>query len=505
MTTTAGGSLLVAADLFDTTALKYRHDPVAFVHDVFTWKPGQAPTDYQDEGLSALVEYGRVAERGPHGIGKTADEAWAILWFALTSDLEGLDWKNPSTASAWRQLTHYLWPEIRKWAKMIRWDKVGRKAFTRYELLHQNLKLSTGEAFPVASDDPATIEGAHADRILYVIDEAKTVPVETWDAIEGAFSGAGEDTPLEALAFACSTPGAPVGRFYEIHARKPGYEDWHTIHVTIDRAIASGRISRKWADQRAKQWGTDSAVFKNRVLGEFAASEEDGVIPLEWVELAIERWRALHEAGSLVEMFVTRIGVDHAKGGADKTVLAYRAGNVITRLERFDRDRSTMNTANHIAPKLIKGVTAIIDVAPSGVVDRLKEMNLSVVGFNAAERTDRKDRSGELGFANRRAFAWWNLRELLDPDSGEDVALPPDDLLIGDLCAPKWRQVAGGRILIESKDEIRKRLGRSTDTGDAVVQSFVDEAGYGTTALFNRNIDARRGGMITAGLLTADF
>jgi hypothetical protein len=51
-----------------------------------------------------------------------------------------------------------------------------------------------------------------------------------------------------------------------------------------------------------------------------------------------------------------------------------------------------------------------------------------------------------------------------------------DDLLIGDLTAPRWSVNSSGRIQIESKDDIRKRLGRSTDSGDAVVQAFFDQA-----------------------------
>jgi hypothetical protein len=112
------------------------------------------------------------------------------------------------------------------------------------------------------------------------------------------------------------------------------------------------------------------------------------------------------------------------------------------------------------------------------VVDRLREMGREVVAFNASEAArDQyghavRDRSGEIGFVNKRAAAWWNMRELLDPANQSRVALPPDDLLTGDLVAPHYRLVSGGNLQVESKDEIHKRLGRSTDDGDAVVQAF---------------------------------
>ncbi len=83
-----------------------------------------------------------------------------------------------------------------------------------------------------------------------------------------------------------------------------------------------------------------------------------------------------------------------------------------------------------------------------------------------------RDGSGELGFANKRSAAWWHLRELLDPAGGHQIALPPDDLLTGDVTAPHWRMTSSGKIQVESKEEIKKRLGRSPDDGDAVVMAF---------------------------------
>lgn len=463
----------LAADLVDPPqrgVLAYRDDPAGFVTDCIRWPDARRPTEYQLENLRALVKHKRVAVRGPHGLGKTAENAWAILWFALTRDAMGADWKIPTTASAWRQLEHYLWPEIHKWAGMLDWGKIGREPFGRYELLTLNLKLRTGSAFAVACENPATIEGVHADQVLYIYDEAKTIPPETFDASEGAFSGAGGDTAQDAYALASSTPGPPVGRFYEIHARKPGFEDWHARRVTLEDTVKAGRVSREWADQRRRQWGEDSAVYRNRVLGEFAASEEDGVIPLAWVEAANERWQAFEDdPGPL-----TAVGVDVARSGGDQTVLALRHGWCLLELRHASR-QGTMETAGQVVG-VLRGsdAVAVVDVIGigAGVVDRLREQGLPVLAFNASEGTKMLDRTGELGFVNCRAAAWWSLRELLDPDGGVEIALPPDDTLIGDLTAPRWRVMSGGRIQVEAKDDIRKRIGRSTDDGDAVVQAF---------------------------------
>jgi len=248
--------------------------------------------------------------------------------------------------------------------------------------------------------------------------------------------------------------------------------------VTLAEAMAAGRISEGWAEQRARQWGVTSAVYINRVAGEFAASDEDGLIPLAWVEVANERWRLWDDAGRPLDA-LTCVGADVSDTGGDRTVLALRYGDVIVEL-RSSAKEETMACVGRVSGLLTAhaGAYCVVDVIGigAGVVSRLREQfpaGARIEAFNAAERSDAKDRSGELGFANKRAAAWWHLRELLDPAYGAAIALPPDDTLTGDLTAPHWHVQSGGKILIESKDDIRGRIGRSTDAGDAVVQAFV--------------------------------
>jgi hypothetical protein len=448
----------------------YRNDPVAFIHDCIEWKD-ERPAKYQDE-ICAQVPHERVCARGPHGPGKTAMAAWLVHWFALTRD--GEDWKCITTASVWRQLDKYLWPEIHKWARRIRWDKIGRDSYSeRDELLTLHLKLKTGAAFAIASDDPSLIEGAHADHIFYLFDEAKSIPPGIWDAAEGAFSTAGSDTGKEALAFAISTPGDPVSRFYDIQTRKPGFEDWWTKHITLEEAIQAGRISKEWAGQREKQWGKESSVYQNRVEGNFASAEEDSLISLAWVEQANRIWEEWKEKKERSKP--DRVGADIARFGEDTTEFALKQENIITEI-RTHRKRDTMETSGFLGGilKANPNCQAIVDVIGigAGVVDRLREQDFEVISFNAGGRTDYRDRSGELAFADSRSAAWWNLREKLE--AGE-IGLPVDDELTGDLVAPKWKMTSSGKIKVESKDEIRKRIGRSTNKGDSVIQAFWEE------------------------------
>lgn len=456
--------------------VRYYDNPVGFARDCIVWPAGRGLTDYQTETLANIPTKRRVSVRGPHGLGKTTTSSIAVLWFALTREAAQRDWKCVTTAGAWRQVERYLWPEIHKWARMLNWEKIGRPPLNEHtELLTLNLKLKYGAAFAVVSDNPELIEGAHADSVMYVFDESKAIPPGVFDAAEGAFSGAGADSDYEAFALAMSTPGEPNGRFYDIHRRAPGLSDWWPRHVTKDEAIAAGRITEEWCKLRYEQWG-ESAVYYNRVEGEFFSSDEDGVIPLKWIEAAVERWTLWKDNGSAIpEEGPHAVGVDVARSGSDKTVLALRYGMTLTEIRRTSRE-DTMQTTGRVHGILTanQGMTAVVDVIGigAGVVDRLRELTPLVEGFNASERTTRRDKSGEMGFTNCRSAAWWNAREILDPSSGLGVALPPDDLLIGDLTAPHWRVMSGGNIQVESKDDIRKRIGRSTDTGDAVVQAF---------------------------------
>lgn len=400
----------------------------------------------------------------------TSISALVVLWFALTRDAERVDWKIITTAGAWRQLDHFLWPEIHKWAKRLRWDVIERKPFSeRTELMKLQLTLRHGQAFAVAATNPAYIEGAHADSILYIFDESKSILPETFDAAEGAFSGARDTGLPEAYALAFSTPGAPEGRFYDIHVRKPGLEDWTARHVTLDETVAAGRVSRRWAEQRAEQWGGDSAVYYNRVLGEFHSGSEDGVIPLGWVELAVERWHEWCDTQPDLGLH-TQWGIDVAYGGRDLTVIAERQRDVIKSLHKFAVADTTKVKSEALQLKSHARDTFIVDAigVGAGVFDQLKQDGHNAIGHAGSRKSGHRDRSGTLGFFNLRAAVWWNLRELLDPSYGATIALPPDNDLIGELTAPKWDVSTGNKIKIEEKEQVTKRLGRSTDHADAV-------------------------------------
>lgn len=430
---------------------EYIDKPVAFVHDFFTFPPGEGPAVYQEEALDKLITERRVSLRGPHGLGKTTLAAWCIIWFACTRPI---DTKIPTTASAWRQLEKFLWPEIRKWYRLCNWQKWADLGGMTPEMFTLKMKVGEGcEAFALASDQAELIEGAHADNLLYIFDESKAIPPDTWDAAEGAFASG------DAYWLAISTPGERGGRFFDIHRKAPGLEDWWTRHVKLADAIEAGRINAEWAEARRRQWGEDSPVYQARVLGEFPEQEADALISLVWVTDARER--------DLKPLGTPNVGVDIARFGTDDSAMFGRQGDVVMSAEVW-HGNDTMQSAGRIKSK---GWDANIDDigVGSGVVDRLAEQKFTVKGINVGESAVDKDH-----FKNLRAELYWNLRLRLKEGEIDLSRIPQKmyDRLSGELTSIKYKYTSKGQIQIESKKEMKKRLKRSPDLADALMLAF---------------------------------
>lgn len=451
----------------------YYHRPADFARECINWPSERELAPYQADTMDLLAEHHRMSLRSLRGAGKSTTAALIVLWFALTRDANGDDWKIITTAGSWGQLINFLWPEIKKWASKMKWDIIrSGRPFSPNELLNLNLKLTHGAASAAASSNPGKFEGAHADQLLYVFDEAKVIPASIFDSAEGALTGSG------AYAVMMSTPGEPAGRFYEVQSQKPGYEDWATRVVRLEEVYAAGQVTPEWVEQRKRQWGENSSVFQNHVLGNFFAADEDSVIPLQWAEQAVERWKLWNlgdaESGTpaRVEPYGRRVvGVDVARYGTDKTIIARRQGEVFYELQELTQ-ADTLTTTGNVVPHLnVPHATAVVDAVGvgAGVVDQLRGQGRSVLGFSGSGASEGYDKNGIFRFLNLRAESWWRLREALDPANCPTLCLPEDDQLLGDLTSPRWTINSGGKIQVESKDDIRQRLGRSPDRADAVV------------------------------------
>lgn len=463
----------------------YRGHWVDFAHDCIKWDEGQGLTFYQDEILGNFDTYDRQAVRGPRGLGKTTMGSILLLGWALTND--GDDWKVATTASAWLQLEEYFWPEVHKWAGKLDWEKIGREPFHSVrELMKMKLVgLNNSRAFAVSPEESQRIEGLHANQLAIIFDEAKIIPEATWDSLEGATTNAESKIEVNKI-FAISTPGEPAGRFYDIHSRKPGYEDWHTVHITKDDAVAAGRMSQKWVDQRLLHWGAESALYKNQVMGEFAADHEDVIIPLAFVEAAMRRhdeWIKQIKSGASKGV-VTSMGLDISQGTTkgDKSIFTIVYNEVIAEIIEFyaiDAQVATMEIAGKAKGMIERySVPMYIDIIGIGVgvYNRLREQNMKLaMPFVASHKPPPRlrDSSGEMEYKNMRAAMWFEGRDMLDPDNHMDIAIPRDAKLTGELTRTRQKPILSKGVLqVESKQDIRNRIKRSTDKADSVLMAL---------------------------------
>ena len=202
------------------------------------------------------------------------------------------------------------------------------------------------------------------------------------------------------------------------------------------------------------------------------------VIPAEWVRLAQKRWLAREKPDTPL----TGVGIDPARGGDDNATLAERYDNWFAEVKRWPgkivKDGPTLAGLVHqvLTPDIGDGPEPYINVDVVGVggspYDNLKDKYKTVYPFAGSEASEYRDKSKKLKMRNKRAESYWRMRDALDPKDGDDLALPPDPELLADLCSARYKVTTSG-VILEEKSEIKARIGRSPDVGEAVIMALV--------------------------------
>lgn len=211
------------------------------------------------------------------------------------------------------------------------------------------------------------------------------------------------------------------------------------------------------------------------LYGDFKAGMKDSawqVIPTEWVKAAMARWFKPNRKPPMQSM-----GVDVARGGTDMTVIARRHGVWFDELVCLPGTNTP--DGPHVAGQIVanRRDAAVVHIDAIGVgaspYDFLIAMQVQAVGVIMSHAATAMDKSGTMSFLNRRTQMWWQLREALDPANNFGLCLPPDPKLLADLCAPIWKP-QGKTIVVESREDIIKRIGRSPDRGTAVCLAWMN-------------------------------
>lgn len=428
----------------------YRNDPVLFVREVMKGEPDER----QAEIMRAVAEPGsRVSVRSGHGVGKSTCLAWLILWFVSLMR----DCKVPCTAPSSNQLFDNLWAEIALWRG--RMDGVFaselRQLADRLEVIGSE-KTRFAAARTASRDRPEALQGFHAKNLMFVVDEASGVLDEVFTGpVEGALSTEG------ARIVMMSNPTRSEGYFYDSHHKDR--KNWKCFTLNAEECK---RVSPEECRRKAEKYGRDSNYYRVRVLGEFPLASQDQLIPLEWVTSAVGRDIEKDTGQRRIA------GLDVARFGDDSTAFVIRQGPVITYIEEWS-GQDLMQTVGRIVrayrEKRMFDVVAVDVIGMGGgVVDRLREQGIPVYSVNVAEASSMRG-----GFHRLRDELWWSCREWFE---GKGVRIEPGleltDKLIGELTTVRYKVLSAGKILVESKDEMKKRKLASPNIADSVCLTF---------------------------------
>lgn len=242
--------------------LYYAEHPVEFVEDLLH----VTPDPQQAAILRSVATNQMTSVRSGHGIGKSAVEAWAVIWFLSTRPFP----KIPCTAPTQHQLFDILWAEVSKWLRNNK--ALERELQWTKEKVY--MKQYPEEWFAVArtASKPDALQGFHAEDILYIIDEASGVDDKVFEPVLGALSTPG------ARLLMCGNPTQLSGFFYDSHHKNRG--SYSTFHID---GRNSSRVSQDFINTIITMYGEDSDVFRVRVAGEFPGRKMTYSSPCRWL------------------------------------------------------------------------------------------------------------------------------------------------------------------------------------------------------------------------------
>lgn len=473
----------------------YRKQPSKYVEHVY----GSKLWSKQQEIVEAVFKYRSVAVKSCNATGKSyiaARVAHAFLDLHPHSLVV-------STAPTARQVRDVLWREVGATHTMSRFPLGGH--LTQLGLEYDKDWFAVG----LSTTEPEKFFGYHSDYILVIVDEASGVD-------EKIYKGVRAITPNEnAHTLLIGNPTNPDGTFYQAFTDPrvktftisafdspnltanniTNIQDLITIFTPPDGVDPVDHnpkfdlpypalISPTTVYERYMEWGAESPWFEALILGQFPSQAEFSLIPLNLIQASMdEEYRKEH--GWNVEHGPLEYGVDVARFGMDKTVIAPRRGGFVEQLVSWAK-LDTNTTAERIVDSLsMNDWACIIKVDDTGVgggvTDALRRMKREK-GDNDKERLRYRvvpidfgsGTTNPLKFYNKRAEMYWNLRQMF---IDHKIALPKDQELANELASIQFKPFAGkdGQIIkIESKDDIRARLGKSPDKADALVLAFAN-------------------------------
>jgi hypothetical protein len=463
---------------------RWLRDPAAWAAEragTFLWSK-------QREILEALRVHRKVAVRSCHGSGKSFIAAHAVGWFVDTRRLG--DAAVVTTAPSDSQVKAILWKEIRQLHSKARLP--GRVNLKEWWLVPEggDLEKMVAQGRKPNDYDASAFQGIHEQAVLVVYDEACGIPGAS-DIVPQSLWEAGESLLVneECRELAIGNPDDPSTYFEKIC--RPG-SGWHVVDVCafdtpnftgeyVPPRVAKALVGRVWVEEYRAAYAPDwtwtedgkrcvpptdkredeaNPIWVSKILGKFPViTGAQGLIPVQWIEAAQKR--------ALDAVEPVELGVDVGNGG-DSSTVAVRRGPVV-RVVHEDHNPDTMQTCGKVVSLMRENRATLVKVdkigVGAGIYDRGKELDLPFEGVCVGEAALDAER-----FANLRAELWWAVRERFERG---DVDLDEADArTASELAEMRFKRTSGGQILIESKDEAKRRGVKSPNRADAVMLAF---------------------------------
>jgi len=444
----------MAKRLSDTQVLaRWRYDPVAFVREAF----GVEPDLWQADVLRAFPAEQCIAMKAAKGPGKTTVEVWMALNFLVTRPYP----KILVTSITGDNLDDNIWPEFAKWMHRCKWisDRYEWKKtriVSRENPAEWFISARTWSKNADKSEQAQTLAGAHADYMMFVLDESGGIPDSVAVAAE-----AGLSTGIECKIVQAGNPTHLEGPLWR--ACNQDRAKWFIVEITgdPDDLKRSPRISVEWAKSQIEKYGKDNPWVLVNVFGKFPPASLNSLVGIDEVLLAMKR----HMPEENFRWSQKRLGVDVARFGDDRTVIFARQGLRALPPVELRGQRTTDIAARVIKEKLEWGseMEFVDDTGHwgHGVIDNMLAAGYSPLGIQF------HGQAIDPRYRNRRAEMWVGMTEWIKRGG----SLPNIPELVGELTTPTYTFV-NGKFQLEDKDQIKTRLGRSPDLADALALTF---------------------------------
>jgi hypothetical protein len=279
-------------------------------------------------------------------------------------------------------------------------------------------------------------------------------------------------------------PCQPLERNHDGRCAHCDSEIVEPLSRTFIKALLNDNEYLRDTKYRATLMGLPEPRRSQLLYGDFNADAPDDagqLIPTRWVLEAQDRWIRMTQPDAPL----SAVGADIARGGKDRTAFDARIGTwydnpvaypgVETPRGKDVIERLALYVANYnLVPgrKIPVGMDVVgVGSSPSDIAEEIEIIQLIPMSGGEGAEDHETDASGMLTFANKRSMWYWQFREALNPETGDNLAIPPDREVLSDLCAPQY-EIRGTVIHVERKIDIAKRIHRSTDKGDAIIYAF---------------------------------